>query len=471
MPQTAGLPVAALLTNAPDYSMAYASQRTLVMDPSNPNRLLLGSSWFDRKTFSYQTRVFETTNDGGSWAAISQAADLSPGQFITALAIAPSAPRTIYAATSDGHLFVTKNDGGLWVNADAQLPWHVFLRGVVQDIRVSPDNPVIAYIVTDGTGSPDNVWRTANSGANWTNINGNVPVDESAHTLAVDWRFPTPVVYVGTDRAIYRSTDQGATWQPYTNGIPLAEVTDLELTPQLDTLTAATYGRGVFQLLVGGAPTHYAVNARPTTTAGASVTVHVEALDGNNVLSTGYTGIVHLSSSDGSAVLPPDYAFNSSDLGRHDFTVVLKTATTSTMTVTDKTTGKIIGLANMVVNPAPASNFQVMPTASQTAGKPIDVTVVALDPYGNIDPNYHGTVQISSDDSQGSYPAAYTFTTGPSGDDGRHTFSQLVTLKTAGNRTVTVTDVNSSTITGNGPIQINPAPATHFQLIVPLSAV
>jgi hypothetical protein len=65
----------------------------------------------------------------------------------------------------------------------------------------------------------------------------------------------------------------------------------------------------------------------------------------------------------------------------------------------------------------------------------------------NIDVNYTGTIHFTTSDSDPGVvlPAEYTF---QAGDAGRVTFSAGVTLITAGDQTLTVTDVDSS-ITGS----------------------
>src|SRR5206468_703747 len=99
--------------------------------------------------------------------------------------------------------------------------------------------------------------------------------------------------------------------------------------------------------------------------------------------------------------------------------------------------------------------------ASSTAGSPFSVTLIAKDADGNIDTNYTGTVQFRSDDSHASLPGTYTFTAGSGGDNGQHTFTDAVTLKTAGSRTVTVT---AASLSAGGAVALNPAAATHFDV-------
>ncbi|HQU44580.1 MAG TPA: hypothetical protein PK867_17305, partial [Pirellulales bacterium] len=62
-----------------------------------------------------------------------------------------------------------------------------------------------------------------------------------------------------------------------------------------------------------------------------------------------------------------------------------------------------------------------------------------------------------SSDGQHILPADYTFT---AGDAGIHTFTSAVTLKTAGNQTVTATDTVSGSINGSASITVNAAAAS-----------
>src|SRR5262249_17042397 len=66
---------------------------------------------------------------------------------------------------------------------------------------------------------------------------------------------------------------------------------------------------------------------------------------------------------------------------------------------------------------------------------------------------------FSSTDGQAALPGNYPFTLG---DGGVHVFSNGVTLKTAGDQTVTATDTVTSTITGSAAVTVTPAAADHL---------
>lgn len=183
-----------------------------------------------------------------------------------------------------------------------------------------------------------------------------------------------------------------------------------------------------------------------------SFTAAVQDAYGNVV--TSYTGTLHFASSDPQANLPPDYTFSSADQGVHTFAATLKTAGTQSLTATDNA---LTGSQNAVtVTPAALSRFTVSAPASGTAGEAFHVTVTALDPYGNIVTGYTGTIHFTSSDGQASLPPDYTFT---AADPGVHTFT--ITLRTAGNQTIVVTDT-ASHATGSATVAVSAAKPTTF---------
>ena len=145
--------------------------------------------------------------------------------------------------------------------------------------------------------------------------------------------------------------------------------------------------------------------------AGHSSTAQVTATDrfGNPVPS--YTGTVHVSSTDPNAVLPADYTFTLADAGRHTFaSVALSTAGTQAVRVCDASVAAISGLqTGIVISPGSASHFFVATSPNATAGQSQNVVLTALDPYGNVDPNFTDQVILSSSDLMATVPASRTY--------------------------------------------------------------
>ena len=117
----------------------------------------------------------------------------------------------------------------------------------------------------------------------------------------------------------------------------------------------------------------------------------------------------------------------------------------------------------------PAIHFAV--TAAPTtdmAGAPFSVTVTAEDSSNNPVPGYTGTVRFSSTDMNGavSLPSNYTF---KASDHGTHTFTNLVTLVTAGSQSVSATDTVTGGL-GSATVMITPASVQQFGVSAPVDS-
>jgi hypothetical protein len=203
---------------------------------------------------------------------------------------------------------------------------------------------------------------------------------------------------------------------------------------------------------VGGIPpAAFIVSAPPSVTAGSPLAITVTAVDGSGNPVTGYTGTVHLSSSDPKAQLPADYTFTTADAGSHSFTVALGTTGQQTITASDGVYRSITGSSGSItVSPGPAAQLQLTPSRGQEPpGVPFSLTVTTLDGEGNAATGYTGTVHITSTDAAASLPVDYTFT---SSDGGVHTFS--VTLATRGSQSIAVTDTTLSSLTATATFTV-----------------
>jgi hypothetical protein len=247
--------------------------------------------------------------------------------------------------------------------------------------------------------------------------------------------------------SIYLDSSSTSTVQGVTKGPGGTNLGNLAMAP-----TAATH------LRVAGLPSPY------TTNSAAGVTV--TALDAPGNTASGYRGTVHFTSSDAAATLPANYTFTAGDAGAHTFAngVTLRTVGSQTVTATDTLSSSVNGSQSGIsVTAAAAATLVVGGITSPTAaGVPRSVTVTARDAYGNTADGYRGTVHFTSSDAAADLPGNYSFT---AGDNGSHTFSGAVTLKTTGTRSVTATDTASSSVNGSqSGISVTAAALDHLVL-------
>ncbi|HEV3136310.1 MAG TPA: metallophosphoesterase, partial [Pirellulales bacterium] len=202
---------------------------------------------------------------------------------------------------------------------------------------------------------------------------------------------------------------------------------------------------------------HVATFPSPIT-AGVAGNFTVTALDGSGNVTPGYRGTIHFTSSDIQAGLPANYTFTAADNGAHTFSTTLKTAGTQSIIATDTATSSIAGSESTTVQPAAAASVRVtgLPSPIQ-AGVAGNLTVTALDAFGNVATGYRGTIHFTSSDSKAVLPGNYIFT---AADAGVHTFS--ATLKTLGSQSLIATDTVTGSITATQTTTVQPANASNL---------
>ena len=200
------------------------------MDPSNSSRLVYGTN-----------RVYETTNKGNNWHAIStpNSNGWNSTNNIQALTIDPNHPNTVYAVAG-GTIFVTTNDGGTW----SQLAAPGGLTDSFQQVLVDPTNSLSLYIVRNVSGGGQ-VFHSSNGGSSWTNITADLPTN-GTHAIAYDPRSGT--IFVGDFTGVWASTNGGTSWSRYKTGLPNVFINGLVLNPRLNELVADSYGRGMWAI-------------------------------------------------------------------------------------------------------------------------------------------------------------------------------------------------------------------------------
>jgi len=232
----------------------------LVLSPHDPQTLLAGAQ-----------KVFRSTDQGNTWTPIS--ADLSsaegaaaaiPGSpctitgvgdgnvwycTITTLAESAHTRGIIWAATDDGRIHVTRNDGGTWTNVTAAIQ----AAGAPRDYwftRVTPSRHAAgtAYATITGFHRDDFrpfVYRTDDFGASWRAITATLPTFASANVIVED-HVNRSLLFLGTDRGLFASVDAGATWTPFQSNMPVVPVRDLVIHPRENDLVVGTHGRGLW---------------------------------------------------------------------------------------------------------------------------------------------------------------------------------------------------------------------------------
>ena len=161
------------------------------------------------------------------------------------LAVAPSAPNTIYAETSDG-IYRSTDAGATW----SKTPATGFASfGFTNVLAVDPTNASVVY-----SGHFTGLMKSTDGGNSWTRINTPPLNSPSVFSIVFDPATPS-TMYVGASTGVFKSTDSGATWIPQNNfgiaGVPNVRRLAIDPTTPL-TIYAGTSGNGLFKSTNGG---------------------------------------------------------------------------------------------------------------------------------------------------------------------------------------------------------------------------
>jgi photosystem II stability/assembly factor-like uncharacterized protein len=202
---------------------------SMAVHPNDPTIIYLGSA------------------GGGVWKTVTGGTVLRPifdehTQSIGKVAIAPSAPETVYVGTGEPWprnsvsvgtgIYKSTNGGSTWTDIGLDDSERI------SDIIVHPDDPNTVYVAALGhlwgANEERGVFKTTDGGESWTKV---LYIDENTGATDLDFDPANPeIVYAVTwsfrrtawsfdsgftgGSGVYKSTNGGADWTPIQNGLP-----------------------------------------------------------------------------------------------------------------------------------------------------------------------------------------------------------------------------------------------------------
>jgi hypothetical protein len=226
----------------------------IVFDPQDKTALYVSSQ-----------HVFRSTNGGQSWDKISPdltradpatlAASGGPitldqtgvETYGTIFALTPSRLEkdVIWTGSDDGLVHVTRDNGRTWQNVTPKS-FPKYLK--ITTIEDSPTRPGTAFLAGHMFLLDDMrpyLFKTSDYGKHWTSIAKGIPDDEIVHSIREDTVRPG-LLYLGTERGVWVSFDDGQSWQKLQRNLPVTQVADLAVTDH--DLVIGTHGRSFWVL-------------------------------------------------------------------------------------------------------------------------------------------------------------------------------------------------------------------------------
>lgn len=234
--------------------LQYRFQRVspIHISPHNPNVVYHTSQY-----------VHRTNNDGKTWDIISPdltanepskqvisgspiTRDITGEEFYSTIYdIKESSLKAglIWVGSNDGPVHVTQDNGKTWANV---TPKELLPGGRIDCVEPSPHTEGKAYFVSLryqlGDWKPY-IFKTIDFGKTWKLITKGIPVDYPVRVVREDPN-ASGILYAGTEYGMFVSLDDGTSWQPFQQNLPVTPITDIKV--YRNDLVLSTMGRGFY---------------------------------------------------------------------------------------------------------------------------------------------------------------------------------------------------------------------------------
>ncbi|MEM9260728.1 MAG: hypothetical protein AAGA62_13860, partial [Bacteroidota bacterium] len=243
--------------NPKDLQYRFQRVSPIHVSPHNPDVVYHASQYVHRttddgrtwETISPDLTAFEADKQVISGAPITR--DITGEEFystIYALRESPVQAGIIWAGANDGPVHVTLDNGEHW---DDVTPAGLPAGGRVDAVEPSPHSADKAYIAVLryqlGDWKPY-IYQTTNTGKNWRLLSGpdsGFPQDQPVRVVREDPVRPG-LLYAGTEFGLHISFDDGDSWQPFQQNLPVTPITDIKI--HRNDLVMSTMGRGFWIL-------------------------------------------------------------------------------------------------------------------------------------------------------------------------------------------------------------------------------
>jgi photosystem II stability/assembly factor-like uncharacterized protein len=191
----------------------------------------------NRQSSGWGDGIYKSTDGGRTWNNMG----LPESGHIARIVTHPTNPDIVYVAVP-GKLWAPSAERGLYKSSDGGRSWQLVLKGNedtgVTDVAMDPSDPNTLYAATYqrrrqafgfvGGGPGSALWKSTDAGATWNKLTNGLPTGILGRIGISVYRKNPNVVYVSVEQGarytssvsyeqrlggIYRSDDKGATWR------------------------------------------------------------------------------------------------------------------------------------------------------------------------------------------------------------------------------------------------------------------
>ena len=180
--------------------------RHILVDPANPNHLVVGAY-----VVSDGGGIYISDDAGATWSSQQEMG----GHSVRSLTFAPSDPKIVVAGTLDG-VFRSADGGEHWERISPKDSAEIH---EVESLAIDPADPDVIY-----AGTWHLAWKTSDGGKHWASMKQGIIEDSDVFSIIVDPKQPN-VVYASACSGIYKSLNAGGEFvggvgKNKTQGIP-----------------------------------------------------------------------------------------------------------------------------------------------------------------------------------------------------------------------------------------------------------
>jgi photosystem II stability/assembly factor-like uncharacterized protein len=190
----------------------------------NPDHIFIGKSV-----------VYKSLDGGITFTASSAFGGLVNCNYV---AVAPSNANIVFASKGS-HLYKSIDNAATFTELDG-LP-----GSYVSSFCIHNTDPDKVWVTFSNYISGVKIYYSSNGGMTWTNISG--PLPNLPANVVVFQPNTNNGIYVGMDAGVYYRDDELGVFTPYMNSLPNAAIIDLDVQMNTNTITACTYGRGIWR--------------------------------------------------------------------------------------------------------------------------------------------------------------------------------------------------------------------------------